>query len=432
MMDIIQKPVTLFDSLENGMMIVDEECTVWLWNRWLEINTGIDSEVIIGKKLSEFYPDEVDYKGFQRKIRTTLGLNTPTFYDASLSNRFITIPRHKITSSRLTTMQLQVTISPYIPEEKKVMIAIQDISDLHELKMTLQQRMKEIADLNGELERDKQIIDANLMIAKTDCGCIMVEATETLLDFFGYEKKEVMGLPLSKLFVAERSETEFLQMKEILQKKEKWSGEESVVTKSGKTVWMDTVVSPFVDENGEIVSYTAIFHDITDKKRIEHLSVTDNLTKLFNRQKFDEVFAIMLMRRHWRDGHSFGLVIVDVDHFKKVNDSHGHQVGDTVLVAVANALAKTIRTGDIVARWGGEEFVALLPDVDMQKACFAAEKLRRAIEEMHIPTVGGITASFGVTVYSENDTQESMMHRSDTALYRAKENGRNRVESLLN
>lgn len=430
MMDIIQRPVTLFDSLENGMMIVDEECTVWLWNRWLEINTGIGSEIIVGKKLFEFYP-EVDYKGFQRKIRTSLRLNTPTFYDASLSNRFITIPRHKITSSRLTTMQLQVTISPYIPEEKKVMIAIQDISDLHELKMTLQQRMKEIADLNGELERDKQIIDANLMIVKTDCGCIMVEATEAMLQFFGYEKKELMGLPLSKLFVAERSETELLLMNETLQKKEKWSGEEAVVTKSGETVWMDTVVSPYVDENGEIVSYTAIFHDITDKKRIELLSVTDNLTKLFNRQKFDEVFTVMLMRRHWKDGHSFGLVIVDVDHFKKVNDSHGHQAGDTVLVAVADTLAKTIRTGDIVARWGGEEFVVLLPDVDIQKACFAAEKLRRAIEELDVPAVGKVTASFGVTVYTENDTQESMMHRSDTALYRAKEIGRNRVESLL-
>lgn len=430
MRDIIQKPVTLFDSLENGMIIVDEACTVWLWNRWLEINTGIDSEVIIGRKLEAFYP-EIDYKGFQRKIRTTLRLNTPTFYDASLSNRFITIPRHKITSSRLTTMQLQVTISPYIPEDKKVMIAIQDISDLHELKMMLQQRMQEIAALNGELERDRQIIDANLMIAKTDCGCIMVDATEALLQFFGYEKKELMGLPLSTLFVVDKSEAAFLQMKEMLQKKEKWSGEEEVVGKSGKTVWMDTVISPFVDENGEIVSYSAIFHDITDKKRIEHLSVTDHLTKLFNRQKFNEVFEVMLMRRHWRDGHSFGLVIVDIDHFKKVNDNYGHQVGDTVLVAVANALAKTIRTGDVVARWGGEEFVVLLSDVDSQKACFAAEKLRRAIEEMDIPAVGGITASFGVTVYSANDTEESMMQRSDTALYRAKEIGRNRVESLL-
>lgn len=100
-------------------------------------------------------------------------------------------------------------------------------------------------------------------------------------------------------------------------------------------------------------------------------------------------------------------------------------------MAVADALAKTIRTGDIVARWGGEEFVVLLPDVDIQKACFAAEKLRRAIEEMDVPAVGKVTASFGVTVYFENDTQESMMHRSDTALYRAKKNGRNRIESLL-
>lgn len=419
----------VFDSLENGTMVVDEECTVWAWNKWLEINTGIAAERIIGENLETFYP-EIDYKGFQRKIRTTLRLNTPTFYDASLSNRFISIPRNKITTSLLATMQLQVTISPYIPEVKRVMVSIQDISDLHELKITLQQQMTEIAHLNNILKQDKQIIDSNLMIVKTDCGCFVTDVTEAFTQFFGYEKNELIGSPLSKLFAVDTSEIEFLQMKQMLQNKERWSGEIEIITKRGKTVWMDAVISPYLNEQDEVVSYTAIYHDITDKKRIELLSVTDNLTKLFNRQKFDEVFEMMLLRRHWKDGNSFGLVIVDIDHFKRVNDTYGHQIGDTVLVAVADAMAKTIRTGDIVARWGGEEFVILLPDVDMEKACFVAEKIRSAVEEMTIPQVGKVSASFGVTVYSENDTDETMMYRSDLALYRAKKNGRNRVESL--
>lgn len=429
MTDTLDYCNVVFDSLENGTLVVDDDCRVWSWNKWLEINTGIAAEEIIGKSLEAFYP-EIDYKGFQRKIRTTLRLNTPTFYDASLSNRFITIARNKITTSLLTTMQLQVTISPYIPKIKRVMVSIYDISDLHELKMSLQQRMAEIARLNSVLRQDKQIIDANLMIVKTDCGCLMTDATEAFSRFFGYEKKELIGAPLSKLFSADRSETEFLQMKEMLQKKEKWSGEMEIVTKQGKTVWMDTVISPYLDEKEEIVSYTAIYHDITDKKRIETLSVTDNLTKLFNRQKFDEVFEMMLLRRHWKEGVSFGVVILDIDHFKIVNDTYGHQVGDTVLVAVADMMAKTVRTGDILARWGGEEFVILLPDVDMDKACYVAEKMRHAIEQMQIPEVGNVSASFGVTVYAENDTDETMMYRADVALYRAKKNGRNRVEFL--
>lgn len=420
----------VFDSLENGTLVVDEECMVWSWNKWLEINTGIASETIIGNNLKEFYP-ELDYKGFQRKIRTTLRLATPTFYDASLSNRFITIPRNKVTTSLLTNMQLQVTISPYIPALNRVMISIHDISDLHELKMTLQHRMAEIANLNSVLKQDKQIIDANLMIVKTDCECLVTDVTKAFSHFFGFEKEELIGNSLSNLFVANKYEREFLQMKELLQKKEKWSGEMEVHTKNGNKVWMDAVISPYLDEKDEIVSYTAIYHDITDKKRIQLLSVTDPLTKLYNRQRFNEVCEEMLMRQHWTQENTFGLLIADVDHFKNVNDTYGHQVGDAVLIAMADMLTKEIRTNDVLARWGGEEFVILLPDVDIKKATNVADKYRKAIEQMCIPKVGTITASFGVTVFSKGDTQETMMYRSDVGLYRAKKNGRNRVESVL-
>ncbi|MFA6188964.1 MAG: diguanylate cyclase [Sulfuricurvum sp.] len=420
----------VFDSLENGTLVVDEQCTVWSWNKWLEINTGIASDAIIGNNLQAFYP-ELDYKGFQRKIRTTLRLSTPTFYDASLSNRFITIPRNKVTTSLLTTMQLQVTISPYIPALQRVMISIHDISDLHELKMTLHNRMAEIANLNAVLKQDKQIIDANLMIVKTDCGCFVTDVTKAFSHFFGFEKEELVGDSLSNLFVANKHEAEFLQMKELLQKKQKWSGEMEIHTKSGKKVWMDAVISPYLDINDEIVSYTAIYHDITDKKRIELLSITDPLTKLYNRQKFNEVCEQMLMRQHWSSENTFGLLVVDVDHFKKVNDTYGHQVGDTVLMAMADILTDIVRTSDILARWGGEEFVIILPDVDLKKAIHVADKYRQAIEQMKVPKVGTITASFGVTVFFNGDTQEMMMHRADVALYRAKENGRNRVESVL-
>lgn len=430
MTDTLKHCNIIFDSLENGTLVVDEECTVWSWNKWLEINTGIASEAIIGNNLKVFYP-ELDYKGFQRKIRTTLRLSTPTFYDASLSNRFITIPRNKVTTSLLKTMQLQVTISPYIPTLKRVMISIHDISDLHELKITLQHRMAEIAHLNSELKQDKQIIDANLMIVKTDCGCLITDITEAFSRFFGFEKEELVGNSLSNLFVANKQESEFLQMKDLLQKKQKWSGEMQINTKNGKKVWMDAVISPYIDEKNEVISYTAIYHDITDKKRIELLSVTDPLTKLYNRQKFNEVFEEMLMRQHWTQGNTFGVIIADVDHFKSVNDTYGHQAGDAVLIAMADILGETIRTSDVLARWGGEEFVVLLPDVDMKKAALVAEKYRQAIEQMNFPEVRSITASFGVTVFSHGDTQEKMIYRADVGLYRAKKNGRNRVESVL-
>lgn len=420
----------IFDSLENGTIVVDEECTVWAWNKWLEINTGIASEAIVGNNLKEFYP-ELDYKGFQRKIRTTLRLATPTFYDASLSNRFITIPRNKVTNSLLQSMQLQVTISPYDSALNTVMISIYDISDLHELKITLQHRMAEIANLNNELKQDKHIIDTNLMIVKTDCGCLITDGTEAFSSFFGFKTEELVGDSLSKIFVTDKQGSEFLHMKDILEKKQKCSGEIQVRTKTGEKVWMDVVISPYINETDEVISYTAIFHDITDKKRIELLSVTDPLTKLYNRQKFNEVCSEMLMRKHWTPQKSFGLIIIDIDHFKQVNDTYGHQIGDAVLIAMADTLTQEIRTNDILARWGGEEFVILLPSVDMEQAANVAEKYRAAIEKMEVPKVGSITASFGVTVYVDGDSQEKMVSRADIGLYQAKKNGRNRVESVL-
>ncbi|WP_295054246.1 diguanylate cyclase [Sulfuricurvum sp.] len=425
----IPYPNVLLDALEIGVMVIDESFEIRYWNQWLEINTAHPASEMIGKNLHDFYP-QIDYKVFARKIRTTLRLASPTFYDASLQNRFIEIPRTKITTSLLINMQLQVTISPYIVEEGLVMVSIYDISDLHELKLTLQSQMEKISELNCELHRDKMIIDANLLITKIDEECRIVEATQAFLEFFGYKKESVIGEYLSQVFGDVSVDFDTIQICDAIARQQKWSGEVKAVLANGEEVWFDTVVTPLNDDENGTLSYTVIFHDISDKKRIELLSITDPLTKLFNRHKFNEVFENMIRRRHWDENHTFGLIIADVDHFKRVNDTYGHQSGDKVLIEVAHVFSQTIRTGDILARWGGEEFVCLLPDVDMEKALYVAEKLRLAVEELHFADAGTITSSFGVSIFTPGDTQESMIHRADSSLYRAKENGRNRVECI--
>jgi diguanylate cyclase (GGDEF)-like protein/PAS domain S-box-containing protein len=425
----IPYPNILLDALEIGVMIVDENFDVRYWNQWMEINTGIKATDIIGHNMRHFYP-RIDYQVFARKIRTTLRLESPTFYDASLQNRFIEIPRTKITTSLLRYMQLQVTISPYVPEEALVMVSIYDISDLHELKLTLQSQMQKIAELNGELHRDKKIIDANLLIAKIDTECRILEVTGAFSEFFGFSQAEVAGRRLGVVFGDGELDFDPSHMREAIAHKQRWSGEVKAIVGSGEHVWFDAVVTPLGDGENAAVGYTVIFHDISDKKRIELLSITDPLTKLFNRHKFNEVFEKMILRRHWDQTHTFGLVIADIDHFKQINDTYGHQSGDRVLLSIAHAFSQTIRTGDVLARWGGEEFVCLLPDVDLEKALYVAEKLRRALEELRFPDAGGVSASFGVSIYVPGDTQESLLHRADTALYRAKEKGRNRVESI--
>lgn len=142
---------TLIDSLENGHMVIDDKFIIKYWNSWLSINTRITHEEIVGKSLEEFYP-ELNYHVLQRKMRTALKLRTPTFYHSTSSTKFIPINRNKITTSSLSLMQQQVTITPYLKDEKLVMISLYDISGLHETELLLQEEIKKVNNLNTTLE----------------------------------------------------------------------------------------------------------------------------------------------------------------------------------------------------------------------------------------------------------------------------------------
>lgn len=157
-------------------------------------------------------------------------------------------------------------------------------------------------------------------------------------------------------------------------------------------------------------------------------ATTDRLTGLYNRSKFDEALAGELARTQ-RYNSPLALIIYDVDHFKQVNDIYGHQTGDNVLVRLSQIVSKQIRSTDLLARWGGEEFVILIPGLDGATAHRTAEKLKAAVEAAGFDAVvGKITCSFGVSEYFEGDTAETLMARADHALYRAKMKGRNRAE----
>jgi diguanylate cyclase (GGDEF)-like protein len=120
------------------------------------------------------------------------------------------------------------------------------------------------------------------------------------------------------------------------------------------------------------------------------------------------------------------IIMVDIDHFKSINDGHGHQAGDSVLIAVANALQSHIRKADLLGRWGGEEFL-LVCNSPLADATALAEKLRRALQGHAVDSVGQVTASFGVSSYRPGDTSQTLIGRADAALYLSKATGRNKV-----
>lgn len=169
---------------------------------------------------------------------------------------------------------------------------------------------------------------------------------------------------------------------------------------------------------------------IEKNKQLEQLTITDRLTGINNRLKLDQVLEEELHRSQ-RYGSGFALVLVDIDHFKAVNDTHGHQVGDQVLIEIAHLLAEETRNVDVVGRWGGEEFLVVCPDTDINGAMDLAEKLRQSVGEHRFPVVERMTASFGVAGARPGDSIHLMIARADVALYRSKEAGRNRVASTL-
>jgi diguanylate cyclase (GGDEF)-like protein len=166
--------------------------------------------------------------------------------------------------------------------------------------------------------------------------------------------------------------------------------------------------------------------------QIRRLSVSDALTGAANRRRLEEVLAAEMARRR-RTGRPLSLLVLDIDHFKQINDAYGHAAGDQALAATAALMRRASRGGDLVARLGGEEFCVVLPETDLAGAATAAERLRSALEQEHVLFEGHrlhLRASFGVAACC-GDAPESgsdLLRRADAALYRAKAAGRNRVE----
>lgn len=201
--------------------------------------------------------------------------------------------------------------------------------------------------------------------------------------------------------------------------------------KSGDVIDVELSNSSTVFDGQKLIF--CICRDITQRKlseeRIYLLATTDSLTNMTNRREFSRILQHEIDRAKRYDT-PLSLIMYDIDHFKKTNDTFGHDVGDEVLVAISRLVRENIRSVDVAARWGGEEFMVLMTQCDRSAAGIVAEKLRQAIAMHRFDAVGHITASFGVTVLTTQDDFGSLVKRVDAALYKAKSEGRNRVEIL--
>jgi len=183
----------------------------------------------------------------------------------------------------------------------------------------------------------------------------------------------------------------------------------------------------FYESKKVVINFSS---DVTELKhaefKIKDMAQRDPLTNLYNRHKLDELFSI-LTSQYARYKKSFSFIICDVDYFKKINDTYGHLEGDEVLKKIATILENNIRESDIVARWGGEEFAILLPNTTLDDASIVTRKIKNAVGSHTYKNVGNVYISCGVSMFKEGDTQQTLFHRVDSALYEAKNNGRNQI-----
>ncbi len=176
-------------------------------------------------------------------------------------------------------------------------------------------------------------------------------------------------------------------------------------------------------------SYT-VQHELETElhtQKLHRLAIRDGMTGIFN-HTFMEQYIADAINRSKRSGNPLALLMIDVDFFKRINDTFGHNAGDDVLKELIHVLSSSTRSTDYLGRWGGDELVLLLTDTNLMGAANLAEKLRRLVEEHHFPHCKHLTISMGASLYRDGDTSVSLIERADASMYRGKRNGRNRVE----
>lgn len=205
------------------------------------------------------------------------------------------------------------------------------------------------------------------------------------------------------------------------------------IRRDGSCLWENTVITALPDETGAVRGFVVVSRDITERKRREDdlklLANVDPLTGAYNRRQGDALLLAEFARRA-RDGQSFAVLMMDIDHFKEVNDRFGHAAGDAVLCALVRDGQKALRSVDFLARWGGEEFLVVLPNTDAPAAMLAAERVRAALAATKVVAPDLTTIRFTVSVGVAEpitDNPGELLRRADLALYAAKTGGRNRV-----
>ena len=298
-----------------------------------------------------------------------------------------------------------------------------------------------------EIKEISDIVDEYVVFSKTDANGVITYVSKALEELSGYSKEELIGKTHRVIKNDDVDPSVYKEMWDTITDKKVYAGKVLNKRKNGTPYWVEATIIPNLDTSGNITGYSAYRVDITNQKAlelekikrqeqaIELISVTEALEKLStldplmqipNRLSLDTNMKVRY-DSYQRYKKIFSLIMIDIDYFKSVNDTYGHLVGDDILKSVSKIIQENIRSADVFGRWGGEEFMIICEETDIDGAYALAEKIRVAIEETEFDVVGKKTISLGVAQIEENISINDFIQGADDALFYAKNNGRNRT-----
>ncbi|SMP37862.1 GGDEF domain-containing response regulator [Anoxynatronum buryatiense] len=291
--------------------------------------------------------------------------------------------------------------------------------------------------MEQEIERQRHytrtVLDFQDSLVMVTDGKVIFDANQRFMNFFKMNELPDQGNILERVLreipdapdFSRYNEEDWQRATELVKKVVIFDHEEA----ENKYFNLKVALFPGI-ENKKIISLTDVTELEHERQYYKRLAIIDPLTQIYNRVQFNRSLTEEIQKA--RRFHSqFALVMFDIDHFKKINDTYGHQLGDKILVELTNTIRDNIREVDIFARFGGEEFIILAPETDLEGAATLAEKLRKAVEEAEFSHGERLTCSFGVSSNKKNDQPDDLIKRVDDRLYHAKHRGRNRVCSSV-
>ncbi len=416
---LLNEYLEIFDFIPIGYITLDSMGSIINANIYAATQLGIQNRnlLIEGSFSSFISPENLDV--FKLHLKEVLENETNQTCLIILKRKDGSFFEAKLESSALRD------------EEKDIILfrtAISDISELKHVEKALKES-EERLDLVLEATNDG-IWDWDITQGKT-------YASSRCTEIFGITDNNVSNQSMES-WTSRIHPEDFESVQKVLQdhlnKQKPYNVEYRHRHESGEYRWQNLHGTALFDKDGEPYRMVGSIRDITKRKKLEEdlhkISITDKLTKLYNRRFFDERLEIELDRCA-RYKHQLSLLMLDIDHFKNINDIYGHQNGDAFLSKIGNVINSNLRTSDTASRYGGEEFSIIMPDIGKDEAIQVAERIRKLVKENVFrpkdDTLINTTVSIGVAEYQSNETPSALLARADKALYRAKKQGRNRV-----